>query len=362
LALSDRGRSVAAARRDDLPWGAVLVGYGTCFAHLCAGKLAVARDLARMGYRSAVGAGIPLIAGHWAALGGFVAAAQGRVAEALNSLREAVVALETGDGFGLLRCCTAGVGLATALSGNPVEARSWLARSDQLATPANRLFTPWIELWRAWVQAADGATTKAIETARHAVSVAHTAKAPTVEALALYDVVRLGGEPDVRRLGTLAESLDIPITPVLVTAATGQATSDGRRSGELLAEAAVGFESLGHHLLAMEARLGAARAYRRAGSRRNANLQAERAVALREKCPAARTPMSARDDTISVLTRREREVVLLAPDHSSKEIGERLGLSVRTVDNYLVKSYAKLQISGRADLRALLPGTGSGIL
>jgi DNA-binding CsgD family transcriptional regulator len=55
-----------------------------------------------------------------------------------------------------------------------------------------------------------------------------------------------------------------------------------------------------------------------------------------------------------VLTAREREVVLLAADSSSREIAEKLGLSTRTVDNNLARAYAKLGISGRAELRSLL--------
>ena len=60
----------------------------------------------------------------------------------------------------------------------------------------------------------------------------------------------------------------------------------------------------------------------------------------------------------TVLTPREREVALLAAGRaSSRDIAVRLGLSVRTVDNYLSRTYTKLGISSRAELAALL---GSG--
>jgi DNA-binding CsgD family transcriptional regulator len=58
---------------------------------------------------------------------------------------------------------------------------------------------------------------------------------------------------------------------------------------------------------------------------------------------------------VSVLTPREREVAMLAAAQtSSREIATRLHLSVRTVDNYLGRVYAKLGVSSRARLATLL--------
>jgi DNA-binding CsgD family transcriptional regulator len=46
--------------------------------------------------------------------------------------------------------------------------------------------------------------------------------------------------------------------------------------------------------------------------------------------------------------------MLAAARTSSREIAARLDPSVRTVDNYLGRVYAKLGVSGRAELAALL--------
>jgi DNA-binding CsgD family transcriptional regulator len=66
----------------------------------------------------------------------------------------------------------------------------------------------------------------------------------------------------------------------------------------------------------------------------------------------------ARGGGIEPLTPREREVALLAAGgRSSADIGDRLGLSTRTVDTHLARVYRKLGISGRAELTgALVPG------
>jgi DNA-binding CsgD family transcriptional regulator len=55
------------------------------------------------------------------------------------------------------------------------------------------------------------------------------------------------------------------------------------------------------------------------------------------------------------LTRREREVATLAAAGlSSKDIADRLFVSVRTVDNHLGRIYDKLGISSRAELTEVL--------
>jgi DNA-binding CsgD family transcriptional regulator len=78
----------------------------------------------------------------------------------------------------------------------------------------------------------------------------------------------------------------------------------------------------------------------------------------------AQTPGLVTASTIVPLTRREREVAVLASrGETSKEIAGRLHLSIRTVDNHLQNAYAKLGVSRRADLAAALgegPGEGPG--
>jgi DNA-binding CsgD family transcriptional regulator len=55
------------------------------------------------------------------------------------------------------------------------------------------------------------------------------------------------------------------------------------------------------------------------------------------------------------LTRREREIaVLAARGQPSRQIADRLHLSVRTVDNHLQNAYAKLGVTGRDQLAEAL--------
>ncbi|TMR98400.1 hypothetical protein EJK15_12620 [Nonomuraea basaltis] len=55
--------------------------------------------------------------------------------------------------------------------------------------------------------------------------------------------------------------------------------------------------------------------------------------------------------------RRGAGVALLAARHSSRIVAQQLGLSVATVNNTLARVYAKLGISRRAQLAALVEAT-----
>ncbi|WP_067454276.1 AAA family ATPase [Actinomadura macra] len=341
------GLAVATANRTEVPWGVVNVEYGLCLAHLSIGDLDRAWTIADKGYRDTVGVGAPLMSAGWAGFRGLVDVARGRPQQADASLREAVAALDDNDMFCFVRWCIAGLAGAAALTGEVAEARSWLDQADRRRGPAPRLFDPWIGRWRAWTLAAEGAAGEALAAARQAVAVADGA--PSEEALAWYDVARFGGGTDLGRLGELADALGTPLAAALARAAAGLAAGDGRA----LATAADELALLGQDLLAAEMTAAASRAFRRSGLRTRAEVTTARAEQLRAACPDAHTPLLG-DLSVELLTPREREILLLAAQHSSKHIAERLDLSVRTVDNALSRAYAKLDLTGRGELRALL--------
>ncbi|MEV1178059.1 helix-turn-helix transcriptional regulator [Nonomuraea sp. NPDC049784] len=173
---------------------------------------------------------------------------------------------------------------------------------------------------------------------------------PTVEALARYDVLRLGGDTDRHRLDELDAMLATPMSRALTTAARGLQQTNS----EALSAAAETFAHLDQHLLAAEATTCAAGIYRKAGLASQAALARERAAALHRQCEGAVTPLLNREQISHVLTRREREVALLAVRHTSRTIATLLGLSIATVNNALARVYTKLGISSRAQLADLL--------
>ncbi len=101
-------------------------------------------------------------------------------------------------------------------------------------------------------------------------------------------------------------------------------------------------------------------AYSRAGDRRAATAALRRSSALAAACEGAATPglfhlVRVNAAAAAPLSGREREVVLLAASGmASKDIAERLYLSVRTVNNHLQHAYGKLGVTSRAGLAQAL--------
>ncbi len=352
LAVADQGLGVVRAHPEELPWGETQLGLARCQLLLGAGRLAEARAIAEGGYQAAVADRSPERTGGWAGFRGLVAKAQGQVATAEASFREAVALLDEQDPYRFMRCCLAELASVAALAGGQQAAAAWLARADARGGEANRFFDAWVELDRAWVAAGAGELTRAVRLAERAAELASASGQFTFEAAALHDMARLGAAARVRgRLEELAGLLEGRLVRVLATSAAALAVQDGAA----LDHVAAAFEDLGALLLAAEAAAAAGRAHRAAGRTARANAARERAAALAAACQDARTPGLGPDVFASALAPREREVAMLAAAQaSSREIAARLDLSVRTVDNYLGRAYAKLGVANRAELAALL--------
>jgi DNA-binding CsgD family transcriptional regulator len=108
---------------------------------------------------------------------------------------------------------------------------------------------------------------------------------------------------------------------------------------------------MGVWALAAEAMSSAAEAYRSEGLVRLANAAQIQAGRWLDQCAGTVAPGVVTSGDAARLTRRELEVAALAARNlSSREIADRLFLSVRTVDNHLQRVYAKLGVTSRDEL------------
>ncbi len=202
------------------------------------------------------------------------------------------------------------------------------------------------------------------------------ATSPAAAAQELEDAAMTAAAQMHRHLATLAldEAMMIAPTPDrasrLVSLAAGRGLGDllGSRAMAMLTDQPadllpwidrlldVGLIGRAAHLAAVAAdRLGGV------GAAEQASVLRRRAVLLGSDRGAVRWPVI---DGVRSLTRRELDIARLASGRvRSREIAERLGLSVRTVDNHLARAYRKLGVSTRDELREVtaledeLPGS-----
>jgi DNA-binding CsgD family transcriptional regulator len=98
----------------------------------------------------------------------------------------------------------------------------------------------------------------------------------------------------------------------------------------------------------------ALRTFRRLGARS----WAQRATTELRACGVAVTGAPADPNALGELTPQQRQIVRLASDGlTDREIGERLFLSPRTVSSHLYRSYPKLGVASRHQLRDVIAGT-----
>jgi DNA-binding CsgD family transcriptional regulator len=213
------------------------------------------------------------------------------------------------------------------LESDILRARAWTANLERKPRQARRLLLD--------------AAAEARATGQH-----------SLESAALHDLVRLGADDDVvTRLVEVASHVDGAFGSARAAHAVALASADA----EALDTVAHRFERIGAHLVATEAASEAARLHQEAGRTRAATRSAIHATQLHGRCEGAHPGSLPWAPVVEPLTRREREIAVLAAEGmSSPLIGDRLALSVRTVDNHLSRAYEKLGIGGRHELAAAM--------
>jgi DNA-binding CsgD family transcriptional regulator len=348
VALVEASLPAAVRRRAELPHAEpVLLGMRAMALRL-AGRLVEATTWSQSAYalwterRTAPAGAVE------AASLGLIWLARGRVRTALRLGRESVALLRDGDSTGMLAFALAAVVQAAAQAGDPEAARAALAEMER--TPlGHKGFAVELDLARAWGAAAGGELSRARGHARAAAALvlAHGQDAYAVRAL---HALRRLGEP-APELSRLATRVDGPFAPAAAAHAAALAAGDG---GALL-DVAERFAARDALLVAAEAADAAAAAHREAGRHSSAARADARAARWLADCEGARPPTLPGAAQAADLTRREREIALLAAaGHSSRDIAGRLVISVRTVDNHLQNAYRKLGVSRRQELAGRL--------
>jgi DNA-binding CsgD family transcriptional regulator len=308
-----------------------------------AGRLAEATTATERTYAIAVAQRSAQTLAIEASLLGLVWLVRGRVRTAARFGREGAALLRAADASGMRALAWATVAQAAAQAGDGEEAARAAAELHG-ASLGNKGFEPELGLARAWAAAATGEVSLARSHAREAADLARSRGQDAYEVRCLHELGRLG-EPAAERLAALAPRVEGAFAPLAAAHAAA-------RDGAALAGVAEGFAALGAMLVAAEAAAAAAAAFRGEGREASARAAAARAGVLLGECEGAHLHSAV---AAEALTDREREIALLAARGlTSRDIAERLVLSVRTVDNHLQRVYRKLGVSRRQDLSGLI--------
>jgi DNA-binding CsgD family transcriptional regulator len=364
LALMGRGDEVEAVaerghRIDDKVDG--LLRYLTAFGEVRA--LVIGGDFDTAGQRSEdivriTSAGQYLAWGMANVLVGTVELGRGRFADTVSRMEQTVAALTSESAASwsfparlLLAQSYCALGRTEAGAKMVAELRT---RSGKHVA----VFGPQLRIAEAWLAAAEGNVSVAIELALDAARLAAESKQTAIEMLALHDAVRFGDQTCLDQLIDLATGVGGRLASAIAAHATAARDHDAAK----LAESAQQFERLGARLSAADAAAQAAVAFEAADSRRCSVESAAAATRLAAECGGIRTPALDLAAHPLPLTVREREIAnLVAAGLSNKEIADRLVVSVRTVEGHLYRACIKLDISDREELAAMIRSGVTGV-
>ena len=342
----DRGLRLAQDLGEAVPLAGLKLEANRLLGAEFAGDLFEAEQLAHDAYRSASEQGQDHRVGVCGTLLASTLAARGRITAANRVLAEASIALERTDPLDIGGACAALQALSFALTGDAATAQAALDEHDA-GYPAGHRFAALTARARAWTCAQAGLISEATDIARQAAVQTRAAGQPVWAAVLLHDIVRFDrAHADVvEELASIAGQVEGRLVPALAAHAAAAAAG----SAERLEHAAEDLEDIGADLAAAEALVQAAAAHRRAGREPAARSTARDSQRIARACAGARTPLLT--EPPADLTPRQAAVARLAAERlTSREIAERLHLSVRTVDNHLAQAYAKLGISSRDEL------------
>jgi DNA-binding CsgD family transcriptional regulator/DNA polymerase III delta prime subunit len=286
-------------------------------------------------------------------LRGIILVEQGRLADACRVFLEGATINRDINDLPALWWCTAGLALAEGMAGRSEAAAAAAAEVARMPGSWMHMFAyDLVGRGLAWAKAAAGEMSAAREVLRDNAQAAAAVNQRIAEARLLHDIARLGNPSSVAP--RLAELAGLTTSP-LVAARARHALAAASASASELEGSAEALETLGASLLAAEAWLAASQAHRSRGSIRSANAASRRAGGCLVRCGDVRTPALVRGEEVDRLTPREREVAALAAaGNPSREIAEKLFLSVRTVDNHIQSAYYKLGVTSRDGLAAAL--------
>lgn len=351
LAMMSRAIEAAGADHDELYFLTDFLVVRSAAAAIHSGDWQGAENLLT-GFVAGSGPNLISFGGGVHAAHGIVLLYQGKAAQALNTLSAALEALRLTDPQQLFALTAAMAFAAAAEVGAQTKAELLLADFEAAPAALPRYMHSLAAMAVVYGKARLGNYPGAIAELKRLGRPDPDMDTPGLELDALAFCLELGDTDSAPRLLELRAGLEGP-RPAAICAYAAAISTDNAADHLEAAKTCETAELWTFAALAYDA---AAHAYRAAGDtlrERMANSQRKRCLDRADDLPGEDAAKS--DDSLGILTRRERDIVALAVRGlTDRQIAAELQVSVRTVEGHLYRSYAKLNVKGREQL----PGIG----
>ena len=351
LAVMSKAIETAGADHDELYFLADFLVVRSAAAAIHAGDWLAAETLLT-GFVAGSGPSLISFGGGVHAAHGIILLYQGKAAQALNTLSAALEALRLTDPQQLFALTAAMAFAAAAEVGAQTKAELFLADFEAAPAALPRYMHSLAAMAVVYGKARLGNYPGAIAELQRLGRPDPEMDTAGLELDALAFCLALGDTDSAPRLLELRAGLEGP-RPAAICAYAAAISTDNPADHLEAAKTCEAAELWSFAALAYDA---AAHAYRAAGDtlrERMANSQRKRCLDRADDLPGEETAKS--DDSLGILTRRERDIVALAVRGlTDRQIAAELQVSVRTVEGHLYRSYAKLNVKGREQL----PGIG----
>lgn len=346
----DAEAAATAARCDPIPARLqVLLASHTAETLFYAGAYVRAEDYLE-GVIAGSGAAPASVRGSAELLAGAIQIRQGRLRNGLRDVAGGIEELEGGDPECLAPLGLALAAYAAALLGESAASASYRVRhagTTPAGPPERRLLA---DAYAAAARLAGGDADTGELLAMAAVARGDGLR--SVEREILHLLARHAPHEGVHRLA--AHIREPGHEPNGTTDAYAAARSEG--NGTALLDIARAAAEQRAYLLGAEALVAAADVFEAGGAQRQCALARRELHALLKEVPDLDIALFSGAGAVTALTDREAEIVALAvTGRTNREIAQDLFLSQRTVEGHLYRTYAKLGIATRRELRAIGP-------
>lgn len=275
---------------------------------------------------------------------------RGHVDEALAALRPAVAALMDYDPWLVLPMAQGLFAYCLAMRGDAAGAQDRLKQFDAVDRRGSRFYHLEGAAYAAAAQVITGQADAGIRRLHQLREDCSELGYTGTELTLLSLLVRIGEKSVVPRMAVVADMIESDRRGFYQEWA--RAMLSGDPAG--LDQASTTAMEYGLELIAAELASRAQKGYQDAGKVHHSRKTATKVVAMRERLPGLVSP-AITSNGLPQMTRREHEIALLvAVGESNSAIAGRLGVSLRTVEGHLYRTFIKLDLQSREQLAILM--------